>query len=259
MAEWLDETEMEQAQEQAEAVEPQEFAEQPEAQEPQQPELPEKYQNKSFEDVVRMHSEAEKLIGKHSQEVGELRRVVDTYIQQAMAQTQTPAVEEKEVDFFDDPKTAVQREIARSPEVQEARQAAVQFRQSQTLAELQRKHPDMQEVVSDPKFNEWVQSSNARKRLHAQADNYDYDSADELLSTYKQLRGMAQETLNQDKSARQQAVRSAGTGGVPGSNSRPARKIYKRAQIIKMMKERPDQYEAYADEIAQAYAEGRVR
>ena len=42
--------------------------------------LPDKYQNKSLEEVVQMHQEAEKLLGRQSSEVGELRKVVDDYI-----------------------------------------------------------------------------------------------------------------------------------------------------------------------------------
>ena len=62
-----------------EAVETQfveEVAEQPQ----EQPTIPEKYQGKSLEEVVQMHQEAEKLLGRQSSEVGELRKVVDDYI-----------------------------------------------------------------------------------------------------------------------------------------------------------------------------------
>ena len=52
--------------------------------------LPEKYQNKSLQEVVQMHQEAEKLLGKQSSEVGELRGVVDDYIQTQLAQQQAP-------------------------------------------------------------------------------------------------------------------------------------------------------------------------
>ena len=61
-----------------EAVETQ-FVE--EAEQPQeQLTVPEKYQGKSLEEVVQMHQEAEKLLGRQSGEVGELRKVVDDYI-----------------------------------------------------------------------------------------------------------------------------------------------------------------------------------
>ena len=37
-----------------------------------------------------MHQEAEKLLGKQSSEVGELRKVVDDHIQTQLAQQQAP-------------------------------------------------------------------------------------------------------------------------------------------------------------------------
>ena len=63
--------------------------------------IPDKYKGKSTADIVRMHQEAEKLLGRQSSEVGELRSVVDSYIQ---TQLDTPTQEpEEEIDFFSDP------------------------------------------------------------------------------------------------------------------------------------------------------------
>ena len=58
-------------------IQQQEEVEQPQAEEQS---LPDKYQGKSLEEVVQMHQEAEKLLGRQSSEVGELRKVVDDYI-----------------------------------------------------------------------------------------------------------------------------------------------------------------------------------
>ena len=60
-----------------EELEIQQEVEQPQAEETT---IPDKYQGKSLEEVVQMHQEAEKLLGRQSSEVGELRRVVDDYI-----------------------------------------------------------------------------------------------------------------------------------------------------------------------------------
>ena len=78
-----------------------EEVEQPQVEEPS---LPEKYQGKSLEEVVQMHQEAEKLLGRQSSEVGELRKVVDDYI---ATQTQPPAPQqhvepEDDIDYFTD-------------------------------------------------------------------------------------------------------------------------------------------------------------
>ena len=75
--------------------------------------IPEKYQGKSMEEIVQMHQEAEKLLGRQSGEVGELRKVVDDYISQSIT-TQAPqqTVEpEEDIDYFTDPQGAVNRAI----------------------------------------------------------------------------------------------------------------------------------------------------
>ena len=45
------------------------------SEEPQQA-LPDKYQGKSTAEIVQMHQEAEKLLGRQSSEVGELRKML---------------------------------------------------------------------------------------------------------------------------------------------------------------------------------------
>jgi len=88
---------------------------------PAEEEIPEKYQGKSVTDIVRMHQEAEKLLGRQSSEVGELRSVVDSYIQTQLDTTTAAPVEpEEEVDFFSDPDKAVARAIKNHPSIKAA-------------------------------------------------------------------------------------------------------------------------------------------
>ena len=55
--------------------------------------IPDKYKNKSVKDIVRMHQEAERAIGKQGSEVGELRRIVDDFVQaQTVSQKQQAPV-----------------------------------------------------------------------------------------------------------------------------------------------------------------------
>ena len=64
--------------------------------------IPDKYQGKSTAEIVRMHQEAEKLLGRQSSEVGELRKVVDNYIQTQLTSENAPKQkdEQEEIDFF---------------------------------------------------------------------------------------------------------------------------------------------------------------
>jgi len=237
----------------------QEEVEQPQEEEPS---LPEKYQGKSLEDVVQMHQEAEKLLGRQSSEVGELRKVVDDYISQSITTTapQQYVEPEDDIDYFTDPQAAVNRAIENHPKIREAEQYTAEYKKQSSLATLQSKHPDMQEILSDPKFAEWIKASKIRTQLFVQADQgYDADSADELFSLWKERKTVAQQTANVEKQARKQSLKAANTGNARGSAEGSRKKVYRRADIIKLMRTDPDRYQALSDEIMAAYAEGRVK
>jgi hypothetical protein len=224
--------------------------------------VPEKYQNKSLQEVVQMHQEAEKLLGKQSSEVGELRGVVDNYIQAQLAQQQAPVQqqEEDDTDFFVDPQAAVNRAIENHPKIKEANQYSQEHKKATALAQLKSNHPEMDTILKDAKFAEWVKSSKIRTQLFVQADQqYDYDAANELFSLWKERASVAQQTVAVEKQARKQQVKSASTGNARGTGQTQRKKQYRRADIIKLMKTDPDRYAALSEEIFQAYAEGRVK
>ena len=235
----------------------------PEVEQPQEePTLPEKYQGKSLEEVVQMHQEAEKLLGRQSSEVGELRKVVDDYIStQTQSAPQPQNVEpEDDIDYFTDPQGAVNRAIENHPKIREAQEYSQQYKQQAALATLNSKHPDMQEILGDPKFAEWIKASKIRTQLFVQADQeYNADAADELFSLWKERKTVTQQTAAVEKRARKQQLRAANTGNARGSAEGSRKKVYRRADIIKLMKNDPDRYTALADEIMAAYAEGRVK
>ena len=237
----------------------QEEVEQPQVEEPA---LPDKYQGKSLEEVVQMHQEAEKLLGRQSSEVGELRKVVDDYIaSQTQSAPQPQHVEpEEDIDYFTDPQGAVNRAIENHPKIKEAEQYSAQYKQQAALATLNTKHPDMKEILNDPKFAEWIKASKIRTQLFVAADQqYDADSADELFSLWKERKQVVQQTANVEKQERKQQLKAANTGNARGSSEGGRKKVYRRADIIKLMRTDPDRYTALADEIMAAYAEGRVK
>ena len=225
-------------------------------------EIPQKYQGKSTAEIIRMHQEAEKLLGKQSSEVGELRKVVDDYIQTQLSEQapQQSEPEQEEIDFFSDPDKAVARAIDNHPKIKEAEQISSQYRQSTAMAELQRRHPDMQSILQDNKFAEWIKGSKIRQQLFVQADQqYDYEAADELFNTWKERQQVVGQTAASEKTERKKAVKAASTGNVRGSGEQSAKKVYRRSDIIKLMKEDPERYMSLSNEIMAAYADGRVR
>ena len=235
--------------------------EQQETPEIQEPEIPDKYRGKSAEELVQMHQEAEKLLGRQSSEVGELRKVVDTYIQTQLTQDQQEAPQQvEEVDWFTDPDKAVDRAIQNHPKIKEAEELTKQYKASTAMSELQRKHPDMQSILQDTNFAEWIKASNIRTRLFVAADQqYDHEAADELFSLWKERQSIVQQTASVEQQARKQAVKAASTGNVRGSTESAPKKIYRRADIINLMRTDPDRYAALQPEIMKAYEEKRVR
>ena len=226
----------------------------------QKAELPEKYRDKSLDDIVRMHQEAEKLIGKQAQEVGEVRKLADELIKQNLgSRQQQTRQEEPEVDFFENPQKAIQRTVDNHPDVQAARQATLEMRRSQIQQRLAQEHPDFGEIAKDQDFANWVKSSPIRIKIFEQADSgYDFDSANELLSTYKQLRSVKQkQTSDEGEVTRKQNLKAVGVD--VGGSGESSKKVYRRADLIRLKMQDPNRYDALSDEIMAAYQEGRVR
>lgn len=222
--------------------------------------IPNFYRDKSLEDVIKMHQEANKLIDRQGKEVGEIRKLADELIKQNLSSNKQSIKEEApEVDFFENPKEAIRQTVDNHPDVVAGRQAAHDFKRMQIQQKLAQEHPDYGQVASDPDFANWVKSSPVRINLFAKADGeFDYDSANELLTTYKQLRGVkAKQTSDAGEATRKTNLKAAGVD--IGGSGESGKRIYRRADLIRLKMTDPNRYEALSDEIMQAYAEGRVK
>lgn len=222
-------------------------------------EIPEKYKGKSLKEIVQMHQEAEKALGRQGGEVGELRKLVDQYI---LAQSAPPSAAEKEeeVDWFADPDKALEARLNSHPKIKELEQERLRNKQQSSVAQLQAKHPDYKDILNSSEFADWIKASKVRTKLFVQADQgYDTDAADELFSTWKERKQLAEQTVRSDETLRKADIKRASTGNARGSSNPQPRKIYRRADIIDLMTKDPQRYQALAADIYQAYAEGRVK
>lgn len=219
--------------------------------------LPEKYRGKKIEDVIKMHQETEKLMSKHAQEVGEVRKLADELIK---SQLNKPKVEDRpeEVDYFEDPKEAVRRAVESNPAVVNAHQMALKVQQQMALQTLATKHPDYREVDSNNEFQDWVKSSRIRQQIYQSAQAFDVDAADELIGTWKQLKATKQRAINEVEIQARDSALTAAAVDTTGTNE-TSKKIYRRAEIMNLRVHNPRKFEAMRDEIEQAYAEGRVK
>jgi hypothetical protein len=232
-------------------------------------EMPEKYKNKSLDEIVRMHQEAEKLIGRQAQEVGEVRKLADSLLKQQLEAKHDKQPEPaQEIDWFEDPQKAINQALETNPVLKQLQeQQAIQAQRS-ALETIEKTHPDFVSVAQSEDFQQWVASSKVRQRLYADANNYDVDSALELLDNYKSLSGLRQQKEETSKAAdealkktdsegRSKALKAAAVQqGGTGETGKP---VYRRADLIRLRMQDPNRYESMADEILNAYAEGRVR
>ena len=239
------------------------------APEPVKEEVPEKYKGKSLDEIVRMHQEAEKLIGRQAQEVGEVRKLADSLLKQQLeAKHDTQPVQAQEIDWYEDPAKAVNQAVENNPILKQLAEQQAQQAQQATLQRIEKAHPDYLSVAQSEDFINWIKDSKIRINMLVQAENYDADAALELLGTYKSIKGIkaqqqqatqaADETLkradsdNRSKALKTAAVQQGGTG----ESTKP---IYRRADLIRLRMQEPDRYESMAEDILQAYADGRVR
>jgi hypothetical protein len=229
-----------------------------------QDEIPERYRGKSMKQLVDELEHANKSMGRYSNELGEVRRLADELIKsQLMPQKQ--AEQPKEVDFFENPQEAIRRAVESNPELQQAKQYALQAKQAQAKAEFEKRHPDFGQVLQEKEFGEWIQKSQIRTKLWQSAVNFDVAAADELFSTYKELKAVKavkqQETQaavsETEKAARKEALSAASVQ--TGGTGEATRKIFRRADLINLRLRDPRKFASMQDEIDAAYREGRVK
>jgi hypothetical protein len=247
MNEMTDVSEMEAVEKQIEAA--------PEPEKSVLDELPEKYRGKTIAEIAKWHADEERKASRLGNEVGEVRKLADELIKSQL--NRKPEVVSEEVDFFENPHLAVKNAIESNPRVRQAEEYALMAQKQMALQTLAQKHPDYQAVNSDPEFQEWVGKTKIRQNLYQQAQNYDLDAGDELLSTFKELKAGKQRAVSQvetqarDNSLKAAAVETSGT-------NESSQKKYSRRAIIDMQLRDPRKFESMRDAIDAAYREGRI-
>lgn len=225
--------------------------------------IPDEFRGLSVKDLIGKTLHARKEMGRQANELGEIRKLADELIKSQLKPKEQVVEQPKEVDFFENPQEAISRAVANNPEVQAAKQYAMQAQQAMAKQKLAELHPDYMNVMQDQEFAQWVTSSPIRKNLLMQADQqYDLAAAHELLSTYKELKTaktarMKTEIDTTEQKARDQVLKSAAVD--TGGSGETTRKVYRRADLIRLKMTDPARYEAMNDEIIAAYQEGRVR
>ena len=241
--------------------------------EPSSSEIPEKYQGKAVEDIIKMHQNAEKAYGRRGQEIGEQRNLIESLIAANNA-LKSPKKESNASDvseitedaFYENPteavKKTVKKAIEKHPEILKAKQANVQRYKEKATSEMRSSFPEFQETIGNAEFQQWVLDSPIRQQLFKKADRqYDVQAASELLGTWQSLNGVTQAkttTSNRTK-RRDEDLKATATENRNSGSSVGGKKMYRRSDLINLQVTDPQRYASLADEIQVAYAEGRVK
>jgi hypothetical protein len=238
--------------------------------------VPEKYQGKSLEDVIKMHQNAETRMGELGNEVGQYKTLTDKLLDLKRSEDlvkggaapdevqpeYTPITQD---DLLDNPTEAIGGAIKEAL-TQEARKQEEKDRQEAATAEATEfgnAHPDANAIVNSAEFQAWIQESPSRSILAQQAGAGSYASAGALLSEYKGLKANnSDDNGDTGESDNLQAARAASTESTGSSQAGdgPTGKKYRRLDLIRLQLEDPEAYAdpAFQAEIMKAYAEKRV-
>ena len=227
--------------------------------------MPEKFKDKSIEDVVKAYQNVEQALGNKSNEVGELRKLTDQYLlNQAQPQGQQ-SVDQADInevgfdDFVDNPAAAVDKALETNPRLQKLEQGLEADAAERSRKDLLSRHPDADEVVASPEFQEWIREQPIRGRMlmdsHA---NRDVEAASGLLDMYKTTAAAATENAIEERDAIAKGdLKKASV--VKGGVANTKKPVYSRAELIQLKITNPTAYAARSEEFNLAYAEKRVK
>ena len=228
-------------------------------------EIPAKYAGKSMAEVIKMQQEAESLMSRQADELGQQRKLMQSLIDAQNKATETIPPEEpvaQEDNFFDDPVNAVNKAIENHPDVIKAREERMGNVQKHNLDSLDKAYPDWQETVKDSGFQKFIGDSTTRTEMFRKADNeYRSDLAIELFDWYSQTKmsGATQEAVAKEKSNIEKAMKQTSSETRSSGDSVGGKKVYRRADLINLQVTDPNRYASLSEEIQEAYAEGRVK
>lgn len=231
--------------------------------------IPERFKGKSAEEIARSYIELEKLNSRQAQDLGALRKSVDSLLelQSQEERTRAEAKSKKPVtvdDIYEDADSAIRNVVKEESQsrIEQLERELQQQRVAAALGEFGKKYPTWQEDVKDPAMLNWIQERPYRLSLAQRADQGDLSAADELFGMYYDTAKKAKtEERKQDKRKKVQAagLESAGAG-VPETAERYSRSALMEKRIAAKRGDSAAErwLGAHHESIRQAYAEGRI-
>jgi hypothetical protein len=200
-------------------------------------------------DYAAENIKLQQALTRQGYELGELRKLADNFLK-------VEPVKADPVDFFAEPERAVDQRISSNPTVQGLENVTNQLKAQAILNALQSTHPDFKEIVADGDFQNWIGSSKVRQQLFIAADKgYDFDAANELLSNWKERKGIQGKVESEAKAIGDSALKAAKVD--TGTSSVSSQKTFSRIDLARLKISDPEKYKTL--NVAKLYAQGRVK
>ena len=233
-------------------------------------EIPDRFKDKSIEDVIKSYTELEKAYSRQGNDLGEYRKLSEQLLSLESAsgskQTETQS-EDISIDaLYDDPKGTIEKVV--SQRVSGLEQQLHQERFNDRLSQMSSKYDGWQEEVRTPEFVNWVQewaNTPVRQRLVMAGDQGDLDAAEEVLLSYYEKKQLAQQAKQSERKAKRDADLAKGMLESGSPDSPESDTTFSRKKLLDL-RIRAKQGDRKATEflkenqvdIARAYAEGRL-
>ena len=220
-----------------------------------------------------MHQNAESELGRRGNELGQYKTLTDRLLELKRSddllkggadpsEIEEPLPEISSNDLLDDPTGAVGKVVNAALSKAEQKRVEEQARQevAQVQAAFEAKHPDAEALANDPKFVDWVKSSQSRLMLAQSAAAGNLQAGDVLLDEFKSS-NVEEEAPKADQNLQKAKAAATVSAGTSQGADAPKGKTYRRIDLIRLKLEDPDAYgdPAFQQEIMRAYAEGRVK
>lgn len=175
-----------------------------------------RFDGKSLDDVLESYAELQVMSSRQGEDLGKLRKTVDqllelqshTIAQPSPQDTAKPVKGITSDELYTDPDTSIRRvvkdESKETAERLERLEAALTQREVALNKQgLESKYEGWEQEIATPEFQNWVQSSPAKLRLYAAANQYDFASANDLLELWYEKKGSRQQVQNDVERERQ--------------------------------------------------------
>jgi hypothetical protein len=232
--------------------------------------IPQRFEGKSTEEVAQSYTELEKLNSRQAQDLGDMRKQVDSLVRESLeAKTAAKAQEEEYTpvsvdDLYDDPESAIEKVIERKlrPQLEATQQELQGRRADEQLDKMDAEFEGWREQAETEEFHNWVEASPYRQRMAgAVREAGDLDAANDLMAQYYELQGKQASNAREDK-AKKVGDATLTSGGA--SYSEPTETMSRKELMNVRIRARQGDRKADAwlkenqTSIQLAYSEGRI-